>query len=156
LGAAAAAAHQLLRAPLHLPGRQGLVWMALLVVGRRHSRMPWAGTTVGLGAGACSLGSFVDPATGMIYSLTGIVLDWAYNELPLLRRSLFALALAGGLLHALKPLLRYGLALGAQLPHQSLAAGLAYPLTTHLVFGFLGAMGGALLARGLAIGGPRD
>ena len=34
LGAAAVVLHQTLRAPLNLPGRHGLEWMALLVIGR--------------------------------------------------------------------------------------------------------------------------
>lgn len=153
LGIAAVLLHQALRAPLHLPGRQGLIWMALLAGGRAASPLPWAGTLTGLGAGLCAFGGFFDPLSGFIYSLSGVFADWIYTALPLLRRQLWAFALACGLLHTLKPLLRWGIDFWyLPLHHASLATGLAYPLTTHFVFGTLGALGGLYLLRSLRKG----
>ncbi|MEW6752718.1 MAG: hypothetical protein AB1505_17315 [Candidatus Latescibacterota bacterium] len=150
LGAVAVLLHQALRSPLHLPGRQGLVWMALLVVGRQRSGMPLAATTAGLGAGTFALASFLDPLTGFLYAFTGAALDWAWARWPVLQRSLWAVGLACGLLHALKPLLRYAMAFPAAAPHASLAVGLLYPLTTHFLFGAAGALGALLLLKGVA------
>jgi hypothetical protein len=148
LGLAAVFLHQALRAPLHLPGRQGLIWMALLAGGRAASPLPWAGTLTGLGAGLGAFAGLTDPLSGFIYSLSGVLADWAYTALPFLRRHAWALALAFGLLHALKPLLRWAIGLWyLPLPHPSLAAGLAYPLATHFLFGALGALGGLGLLR---------
>ncbi|MCC7262571.1 MAG: hypothetical protein IT369_08640 [Candidatus Latescibacteria bacterium] len=150
LGIAAVLLHKALRAPLHLPGRQGLIWMALLAGGRAASPLPWAGTLTGLGAGLCAFGGFFDPLSGFIYSLSGVLADWVYTAWPLLRRHAWAFALACGLLHALKPLLRWGInAWYLPLQHGSLAGGLAYPLATHFLFGALGALGGLYLLRTL-------
>lgn len=149
VGLLAVLLHQALRAPLHLPGRQGLIWMGLLATGRSASRQQWAGTTIGLGAGLGAFGCFLDPLSGFIYSLSGVFVDWAYTALPGMRARMWLFAGACGLVHALKPLLRYGIDLFTPLPHGSLAFGLAYPLTTHFLFGAAGALAGLFLLKNL-------
>src|SRR4029434_714617 len=56
LGALAVAWHVFVRGRLRLgPGHQGLIWMALVVIGRMTSRLPWAGATTAAGAAGATM-----------------------------------------------------------------------------------------------------
>ena len=48
-GALAVVLHQILRMPLGLPGRHGIEWMALLVIGRAATHRRGAGTLASAG-----------------------------------------------------------------------------------------------------------
>ena len=153
LGVLAVALHQALRFPMQLPGRHGIEWMALLIVGRVASRQRGAGSVVGVGAAAASLlpmwAAGEDPLAWLTYLIPGLLVDLAYAALPRWRANLVFLASLGGLTFATKPLLRWIVSLATGLPQPSLLLGLGYPLATHLLFGALGAFLGAVVALGV-------
>ena len=84
----------------------------------------------------------------LFYVLPGVVLDLGYRLWPqLVRRFLLFVPLLAALAFAAKPVVRvlanqlFGMQFG------SLRAGPVYPILTHLVFGFLGALAAVLVWR---------
>jgi hypothetical protein len=143
LGALAVVVHGTLDRSLHLPGHQGLVWMALMVGARSASKYRWAATISGVGAAGMSvmpLFGFADPFIWLIYFLPGLIMDlgWSIGR-PFQQHGWF-LALLAGAAHASKPLVR--VLIGAVLgwPYGSLLYGLAYPLALHIAFGLVGGL----------------
>lgn len=153
LGAAVVVLHQTLRAPLNLPGRHGLEWMALLVIGRSFGRSRYAGSLVSIGAAATSLlpiwAGFDDPFIWLIFLLPGPIFDFAFARFARWTGNLAFLAVLGGLAHATKPLLRWILSLASGFPYGSLLWGVGYPLATHILFGMCGALLGGLAVLGV-------
>lgn len=140
-GVAAALLHAATRFPLHLPGHQGLAWMAILMIARLASPYRWAASVAALGAAAAApfLG-FHDPLVPFAYLLPGVVLDLAAL---LTARNLGALLVGAALGYAAHPALDW-LALHAFGAHYG-PAGPAF--AAHLLFGLAGALLGAGLWR---------
>ena len=153
LGAAAVVLHQTLRAPLNLPGRHGLEWMALLVIGRSFGRSRYAGSLASIGAAATALlpiwAGFDDPFIWLIYLLPGPIFDFAFARFPRWTGNLAFLAVVGGLAHATKPLVRWIISLVSGFPYGSLLWGVGYPTATHILFGAAGALLGGLAVWGV-------
>ena len=150
LGVAIVLLEQAFRWPLQLPGHHGLEAMALLVLGRLCCTNPWSATLVG--ASAAVTAPFAGADHGLLmplfYVLPGIVLDLGYRLWPrLVGRTLLFLPLVAALAFAAKPVVRvlanelFGMQFG------SLRAGPVYPILTHLMFGFLGALAAMLVWR---------
>lgn len=150
VGVAMVLLEQAFRWPLQLPGHHGLEAMALLVLGRLSCTNPWSATLVGASAAAAA--PFVGADHGVLmplfYVLPGIVLDVGYRLWPRLAgRLLLLLPLLAALAFASKPVIRvlanelFGMQFG------SLRAGPVYPILTHLMFGFLGALAAVLAWR---------
>jgi hypothetical protein len=150
LGVAVVLLEQAFRWPLQLPGHHGLEAMALLVLGRLSCTSPWSATLVG--ASAAVAAPFVGADHGVLmplfYVLPAIVLDTGYRLWPrLASRFLLFLPLLAALAFATKPVVRvlanqlFGMQFG------SLRAGPVYPVLTHLMFGFLGALAAVLVWR---------
>lgn len=150
LGVAIVLLEQAFRWPLQLPGHHGLEAMALLVFGRLSCTNPWSATLVG--ASAAVAAPFVGADHGVLmplfYVLPGIVLDAGYRLWPrLVGQALLFLPLVAAVAFAAKPVVRvvanqlFGMQFG------SLRAGPVYPILTHLMFGFLGALAAVLVWR---------
>jgi hypothetical protein len=150
LGVAIVLLEQAFRWPLQMPGHHGLEGMALLVLGRLSCTNPWSATLVG--ASAAVAAPFVGADHGVLmplfYVLPGIVLDLGYRLWPrLVSRALLFLPLVAAVAFAMKPVVRvaanelFGMQFG------SLRAGPVYPVLTHLMFGFLGALAAVLVWR---------
>jgi len=150
LGVAIVLLEQAFRWPLQLPGHHGLEAMALLVLGRLCCTNPWSATLVG--ASAAVTAPFAGADHGILmplfYVLPGVVLDLGYRLWPrLVGRMLLFLPLVAALAFAAKPVVRvlanqlFGMQFG------SLRAGPVYPILTHLMFGFLGALAAVLVWR---------
>ena len=150
LGVAIVLLEQAFRWPLQLPGHHGLEAMALLVFGRLSCTNPWSATLVG--ASAAVAAPFVGADHGVLmplfYVLPGIVLDAGYRLWPrLVSQALLFLPLVAAVAFAAKPVVRvvanqlFGMQFG------SLRAGPVYPILTHLMFGFLGALAAVLVWR---------
>jgi len=141
---------QAFRWPLQLPGHHGLEAMALLVLGRLACTSPWSATLVGASAAVAApfMGADHGVLMPLFYLLPGMVLDLGYRLWPrLVERTLLFLPLLAALAFASKPVVRV---LANQLfgmPFGSLRAGPVYPILTHLMFGFLGALAAMLLWR---------
>ena len=150
LGALAVAFHALVRGRLRLgPGHQGLTWMALVMIGRMSSRLPWAGMTTATGAAAATLlpiWRLGDPFLWVYYIAAGAIVDLGFAGFLRSRQVLWAIALLGGVAHATKPLIRSIVQLGGW-HYDSLVAAVPYPAFTHFLFGAGGALVGASLIR---------
>jgi hypothetical protein len=150
LGVAIVLLEQAFRWPLQLPGHHGLEAMALLVLGRLACSSPWSATLVGASAAVAApfMGADHGVLTPLYYLLPGVVLDLGYRLAPqLITRFLIALPVLAALAFATKPVIRllaselFGMQFG------SLRAGPVYPIFTHLMFGFLGALAVVLIWR---------
>jgi len=150
LGVGIVMLEQAFRWPLQLPGHHGLEAMALLVFGRLSCSNPWSATLVGASAALAApfVGADHGVLTPLFYVLPGVVIDLGYRLWPqLLARFLLVLPLLAAVAFATKPLVRvignqlFGLQFG------SLRAGPVYPILTHLMFGFLGALAAVLVWR---------
>jgi len=148
LGIAIVLLEQAFRWPLQLPGHHGLEAMALLVFGRLSCSNPWSATMVG--ASAAVAAPFVGADHGVLmplfYVLPGVVIDLGYRMWPqLMARLLLALPLLAALAFATKPVVRVVANQLFGMPFGSLRAGPLYPILTHLMFGFLGALAAVLV-----------
>jgi hypothetical protein len=150
LGVAIVLLEQAFRWPLQLPGHHGLEAMALLVFGRLSCTNPWSATLVGASAAAAA--PFVGADHGVLmplfYVLPGIVLDAGYRFWPrLVSQALLFLPLVAAVAFAAKPVVRVVANQLFGMPFGSLRAGPVYPILTHLMFGFLGALAAVLVWR---------
>lgn len=150
LGVAIVLLEQTFRWPLQLPGHHGLEAMALLVFGRLSCTNPWSATLVGASAAAAA--PFVGADHGVLmplfYVLPGIVLDAGYRLWPrLVSQALLFLPLVAAVAFAAKPVVRVVANQLFGMPFGSLRAGPVYPILTHLMFGFLGALAAVLVWR---------
>jgi hypothetical protein len=150
LGVAIVVLEQAFRWPLQLPGHHGLEAMALLVFGRLSCSNPWSATLVGASAALAApfVGADHGVLTPLFYVLPGVVIDLGCRLGPqLIARVLIALPMLAALAFATKPVVRviasqlFGMQFG------SMRAGPVYPILTHLMFGFLGALAAALAWR---------
>jgi hypothetical protein len=124
-----------------MPGHHGLEAMAILAIGRLSCTNRWAATIVCLSAGATRLAT--GSGHGMIDAgldvAPGVCLDLLVMAFAGWRSYLFALPVLVAIAFATKPLIRAILRSGLGLDFGSLKAGLLFPLSTHLMFGFAGA-----------------
>ena len=150
LGVAIVLLEQAFRWPLQLPGHHGLEAMALLVLGRLCCMNPWSATLVGASAAVAAPFAGADHGVLMplFYVLPGIVLDLGYRLWPrLVDRALLFLPLVAALAFATKPAVRVIANQAFGMQFGSLRAGPVYPILTHLMFGFLGALAAVLVWR---------
>ncbi|MCX6273050.1 MAG: hypothetical protein NTU44_17905 [Bacteroidetes bacterium] len=141
LGALAAVLHARLRIPLSLPGRHGMIFMAVIILGRMTSGLTSASFISCLGASTLMLSaafSFGDPFNPLIYMGLGIFLDMAYRFTFSLKRSIFLMGLLAGITWMGIPAFRLLIGLFTQLPLHSLRHGPVVPFLSHFVFGFAG------------------
>jgi len=141
---------QAFRWPLQLPGHHGLEAMALLAMGRLTCSNQWSATVVGASAAVTApfLGADHGALMPLFYLLPAVVIDLGYRLRPQwARQVLVFLPVVAAAAFATKPLLRivahetFGMQFG------SLRAGPLYPVLTHLMFGFLGALAAVLAWR---------
>jgi hypothetical protein len=149
-GLAAVILHAGFHWPLKLPGHHGLEWMAILAFARCMSPLPWAASITAASAALFStmpVWGFSEPLVALFYLLPGVVIDIGYRQAPFLRQSLLWLGVIAAIAHASKPMARYVIAILTDLQFGSLIGGLAFPLSTHLLFGFAGGVAGATAWR---------
>ena len=152
-GALAVVLHQNFRLALGLPGYHGIEWMAVLILGRSLSHFRGAGSLASLGAGGVSMlpiwGARDDPFIWLIYLLPGPVMDLAFRYLPRYADKLWFLMVLGGLAHATKPIARLVITILSGWSFGSFRYGVVYPIGSHLLYGVIGGLLGALLVLGL-------
>ncbi len=139
---------------LHLPGHQGLIRVAALMVAARVFRVPWAATIMASGAGV--MASF-SPAHGLdttallSFLLCALAIDFADRAAPHWQTNVVFLGVVGALANATKPLALWLIKAVTGFPFDSLDHGLAYPVATHLAFG----LAGGITAWGVLLMLPR-
>ncbi len=151
-GAFAVVLHRTFDAGLGLPGHHGIEWIALLIMGRSFSKFRGAGSLAGLGASLATAVPFLhtaNPFTWLFYLLPGPLMDLAYRYLPRYVDKLWFLVVLGGLAHVTKPLGQLLINLVFGWPFGSFRFGVVYPVASHLLYGALGGLIGALLVLGI-------
>jgi hypothetical protein len=141
-----------LRTPIHVPGHSGLLWVSLFIVGRGLVDKPGAGLVLGGVAGvvATFLGMGKSgPFEWTKYAAAGALLELLVLFLPGPLTSVWKAAIVGAVAHLGKLAAMLIVALALQLPAGFIVLGLALSATTHVLFGALGGVVGALLLREL-------
>jgi len=150
LGAMAIVLHARLRIPLHLPGRHGIEFMMLLMIGRSLTQFRFSGLYASMGVASMLMIpvlGFKDPFMMVVFILPGIAIDVFYNVFPRLNKKIWMLALASGAAYALIPLSRMIISMFTGYFYTSLLSGLLFPFLTHFAFGFIGGLGGSALIK---------
>ena len=151
-GALAVVLHRTFDMSLGLPGHHGMEWIALMILGRASSRFRGAGTLTSIGASLASTMPLLhsdNPYTWLFYMLPGPVMDLAFRYLPGLTNKVWFLVLLGGLAHATKPVGQLIINLITGWPFGSFRNGFLDPFATHLLFGMIGGLVGALIVLGI-------
>jgi hypothetical protein len=151
-GVTAVVLHRTLDMSLGLPGHHGIEWMALMIIGRASSRFRGAGTLTSMGASFASTLPFLqggNPFAWLFYLLPGLVMDFAFAYLPRYANQLWFLILLGGLAHVTKPIGQITVNLITGWPFGSFRYGILYPFVSHLLFGMIGGLLGALIVLGI-------
>jgi hypothetical protein len=151
-GVMAVVLHRALDSSLGLPGHHGIEWMAILIIGRASSRYRGAGTLTSIGASFASVLPFLsggNPFTWIYYLLPGPVMDLAYYYFPRYSNKLLFMILLGGFAHVTKPIGQLSVNLLTGWPVGSFRFGVVYPFASHLLFGMIGGLLGALVVLGI-------
>lgn len=136
---------------LHLPGHQGLIHIAAMMLAARLCGLPWAASIMASGAGivaAVSPTHGFDPTGPLTYVLSGLTIDIGDRLAPRWRTSPIFMALVGAAANATKPLALSLIAAASALQFDSLAHGLAYPLLMHIAFGCGAGVSAWVLCKG--------
>ncbi len=149
LGGLTIVLHEAFHYPMKLPGHHGLEGTALLALGRLSCTNRWAASIVALStaATAAATGAEHDLASAALNIAPGVVMDLAMLLCSGWRTQLLVLPLIAGLAYATKPMIRWGLAETIGMHFGSLRFGVLFPLSTHLAYGFTGALITVLLWR---------
>ena len=142
----------LLRIPLHVPGHSGIVWVALFVVARGLVDKKGAGLVLGLIAGvvATVLGyGEIGPLEWTKYVAAGALLEAVCLVVPGPLDGFAKAALAGAAAHLGKLASMLFVSLALRLPLGFAVLGLGVSAVTHLAFGLVGGLLGAVLLRAL-------
>jgi len=151
-GVMAVVLHRALDTSLGLPGHHGIEWMAILIIGRASSRYRGAGTLTSIGASFASVLPFLsgeNPFTWIYYLLPGLVMDMAFYYLPRHSHKLLFMVLLAGFAHVTKPIGQLSVNLLTGWPVGSFRFGVLYPFASHLLYGMIGGLLGALIVLGI-------
>lgn len=134
--------HEAIRYPLRIPGQHGLEGMALLAIARFSTTHRWGATIAALSsaATAVAIGAGSSWTTPFLYLAPGVALDLGVMLFAGWRAQIIVLPLIAAFAFATKPLIRLGLAEWFGMQFGSFRMGALYPISTHIAFGFTGAM----------------
>jgi hypothetical protein len=152
IGMLAVTLHAKLRIPMHLPGKQGVLFMIFIVMARSMSKFSFAGSITCLGASALLLFNilgFDDPFMPVVYLLLGFSIDLFFGLFSRLKPAFIFIGLAAALSWSVIPLSRIVISVLTGFPYKSLLSGFAYPVITHFIFGLAGGIFGAGLVLAL-------
>jgi hypothetical protein len=141
-----------LRLPIGVPGKSGVFWMALLLVGVGVVRRPGAGTLIGLISGLLAIAVLPGREgllVGLKYFAPGVVMDLIWTSSGGRFDRVAVAMLAGAAANVAKLTTSYVIGLLAGIPHGYLALGLGLAATTHVFFGALGGWIGCITLRRL-------
>jgi hypothetical protein len=150
-GVFAVVLHRAYDLSLGMPGHHGIEWMALMIIGRASSKYRGAGTLTSVGASFASVVPFLqgdNPYTWLFYLLPGPVMDVAFRYFPRFANKLWYMVLLGGIAHSTKPVGQLIINLATGWPFGSFRYGVAFPFISHLFFGMIGGLLGALIVLG--------
>jgi hypothetical protein len=148
IGMLAITLHAKLRIPMHLPGKQGFLFMLFIVLARSTSKFGFATSLTCFGASILlflNVFGFNDPFMPLVYILLGVVMDIMFGILNKFKPHILFIGIAGGISWLSIPLFRLLFGAISGFPYLSLAGGIAFPLITHFIFGLSGGLLGATL-----------
>lgn len=148
--------HAKLRIPMHLPGKQGILFVALIVAGKGLSKFPYAGTISGIGAATLLLIpglGFHDPFISIVYLFLGFIMDLCTGFASRFTSRQWIIAIVCGACWVFIPLFRFCLSLIVDMPLNAFRSGFVYPFATHLLFGIIG---GLIAASVLSFAGKKS
>ncbi len=152
-GVLAMALHAKLRIPMHLPGKQGLLFMFIVIGASLLSKFRFSTLLVTTGAASLLLtgfGGFEDPFMPVHYLLLGFAMDLLLSFKKEISIYPLFVAVAGGLSFSVIPLSRALLSLGSGIPYPSLMNGILLPWSTHFLFGLSGSLLAILAVKTLS------
>lgn len=148
LGMAAVLIHSRLKTPLNIPGKHGLIFMAIFVGIRLSSGFKYAASIASIGAGFMifmPIAGFSDPFAAFHYLLPGITLDLLSLKNKSWHNKLFFVLLISGLAYMMVPVSKMIFMLVAGIPYGAfIKHGILAP-----VFFFLFGSTGGLIAAGI-------
>ncbi|MDE3207235.1 MAG: hypothetical protein KGL58_00135 [Pseudomonadota bacterium] len=145
LGSLAGLIQGLVHIPLHIPGHQGLMLMAILMYARMNTPYRFAATFCTMGATLVTyLIGLHDPLAYFSFMMTGIALDLLFG---LATRRPLIIALAGALAFLAHPLLQGFVMMTSPMFFKPLFFSIPYLLMTHLAFGYTGSLIGLGLTK---------
>lgn len=149
IGVAIVLLQETIRYPLRIPGQHGLEGMALLALARYSTTHKWGATIAALSSAgtAAAFSAGGDWTTPLLYLAPGVALDLGVMLFAGWRAQLIVLPLITAFAFATKPLIRFGLMETLGLQFGSFRNGVLYPISTHIAFGFMGALITALAWR---------
>lgn len=151
LGFAVALLHSRLNYSLGLPGHHGLELYTALLFARLVTKRSWAAVTVATGLVVGDLSLAADFLHNLkhvpLYFLAGAIVDFAFMRLGPRCRFIPVAACIGALAHVSKPLIMTAVALATGAAFGFERHGPWLPIITHMAFGAIGAICGAILAR---------
>lgn len=153
LGAFAMILHAKFRLPLHLPGRHGLEFMLLLLIGKNITQLRFSGLAASMGVSSMLFVPFLgfhDPFMAAVFVLPGIAMDVIFYFFPKLNSKIWMQAIVAGISYSIIPLSRFIISDITGIIYGSLIGGLFYPFLTHFIFGFIGGLGGTSLVKVLS------
>lgn len=142
----------LIRIPLHVPGHSGVLWVAVFIVARGLIDKRGASVLLGIVAGvvATALGfGDVGPLEWTKYVAAGVLLEVVCWVVPGSLAGFGKAAVAGAAAHLGKLASMVLVAAALRLPLGFAVLGLGFSAISHLVFGVIGGLVGALLLRAL-------
>jgi len=135
--------HYKLRIPLKLPGKHGIVYLAILMSSSSIINLRYSNTIITLGSSLLIISNAVGFNTPFIwinYILVGLILDFIKN-IYLNKKNIFLYGLAGSIAWATMPIIKF--LIYQLIPLNSsieiISVGyLIYSIFTHIIFGFMG------------------
>lgn len=143
LGVLAIIAHARLRMHLGVPGHHGLIFMALLIIARKSSKIKWSSLFFSAGVGSMLYIPFLgfgDPFAAFVYLWPGIIFDLIYHMNATKQSKIWFISLSGGIAYAGIPTSRFILALFTGVMHKSVLPGLMGPFLSFFLFGAIGSI----------------
>jgi hypothetical protein len=141
-GVLAAVLMQKLKVPMHLPGKQGILFLLIIISSARSSRLPMAATIATSGS-AFFLYMFAFDSTDVFKPLLLMIVAAGLDAIIYLHRNKtignIAFIILAGAVWTLMPLIKLVISLFTGFPFPSFISGFAYPFATHLLFGVIAA-----------------
>ena len=141
LGMLAIVAHAGIKLHLGIPGHNGIVFMALLLISKKTSKIRWSSLIFTAGVGSMlyiPFNGLNDPFVFLVYLWPGITFDLFHYFRTNLKSKFWLLSLSGGLAYSTIPLSRFVLGISTGIFHKSVTSGLLLPFFLFFVFGFIG------------------
>ncbi len=140
-GVFAAIAHHMIKFPIGLPGKQGLIFIFVLVSALQFSSIPLASTIMSVGSALFFFWSadfHIDPMKPFLLLFVGVLIDLSNSVIQRYKLSIWFLPCFVAIAWATIPAIRFILVMFNPIPFNSLKAGIWFPLFTHFAFALVG------------------